>query len=108
MYKIGRFTFDTQKLVLMIDDKSNRKTHYQGVGTAQSALRLGVMKSLNVTSPSRPYGLDDNYFHARPMDAYITKLRKSILRTIPPSRLSISMVRGYKLIAPEVETAPAQ
>ena len=63
MYKIGKFTFDTQKQVLMIDD---------------------------------------NYFNARSMDVYITKLRKH-LKEDPSIEIINIHGKGYKLIAPEPE-----
>ena len=72
MYKIGRFTFDTQKQVLAIDDKSTKLT------------------------------TNDNYFNARSMDVYITKLRKH-LKDDPSIEIINIHGKGYKLIAPDVE-----
>ena len=77
MYKIGRFTFDTQKQVLAIDDKSTKLT------TKESEL-LSLL------------------FNARSMDVYITKLRKH-LKDDPSIEIINIHGKGYKLIAPDVE-----
>ena len=45
--------------------------------------------------------IDDNYFNARSMDVYITKLRK-LLRDDPSIEIINIHGKGYKLIAPEV------
>ena len=76
MYKIGKFTFDTQKQVLMIDDKVTKLT------TKESELLSMLCAHVNVIL-ERNYALktiwiDDNYFNARSMDVYITKLRKHL------------------------------
>ena len=45
---------------------------------------------------------DDNYFNARSMDVYITKLRKH-LKDDPSIEIINIHGKGYKLIAPDVE-----
>ena len=47
--------------------------------------------------------IDDNYFNARSMDVYITKLRKK-LKEDPSIEIINIHGKGYKLIAPEVDT----
>ena len=44
--------------------------------------------------------IDDNYFNARSMDVYITKLRKHLK---PDSQIEIINIhgKGYKLIVPD-------
>ena len=44
--------------------------------------------------------IDDNYFNARSMDVYITKLRKH-LKDDPQIEIINIHGKGYKLIAPE-------
>ena len=44
--------------------------------------------------------IDDNYFNARSMDVYITKLRK-LLKDDPQIEIINIHGRGYKLIAPD-------
>lgn len=44
--------------------------------------------------------IDDNYFNARSMDVYITKLRKH-LKSEPRIEINNVHGKGYKLIVPE-------
>ncbi len=72
MYKIGRFTFDTQKQILSIGDKQTKLT------TKESEL-LGLLCAHANEILQRDFALktiwiDDNYFNARSMDVYMTKL----------------------------------
>ena len=46
--------------------------------------------------------IDDNYFNARSMDVYITKLRKHLTGD-PDVQIINIHGKGYKLIAPELE-----
>ena len=46
--------------------------------------------------------IDDNYFNARSMDVYITKLRKK-LKDDPSIEIINIHGKGYKLIAPDAE-----
>jgi DNA-binding response OmpR family regulator len=46
--------------------------------------------------------VDDNYFNARSMDVYITKLRKH-LKDDPAVEIINVHGKGYKLIAPQFE-----
>ena len=76
VYKIGRFTFDTQKQILSIGDKQTKLT------TKESVL-LGLLCAHANEILQRDFALktiwiDDNYFNARSMDVYITKLRKHL------------------------------
>lgn len=98
MYKIGRFTFDTQKQTLIIDGASTKLT------TKESEL-LSLLCSHTNQILERNYALkaiwiDDNYFNARSMDVYITKLRKH-LKADPQIEIINIHGKGYKLIAPE-------
>ena len=70
VYKIGRFTFDTQKQILSIGDKQTKLT------TKESEL-LGLLCAHANEILQRDFALktiwiDDNYFNARSMDVYIT------------------------------------
>ena len=47
--------------------------------------------------------IDDNYFNARSMDVYITKLRKHLKEDDSIEIINIHG-KGYKLITPEVES----
>lgn len=96
--QLGNFYFDTQKQQLTIGDKKVKLT------TKESELLTLLAQSAN-SILERNFALksiwvEDNYFNARSMDVYITKLRK-ILRDDP--RLEIINIhgKGYKLIIPE-------
>lgn len=100
MYRIGRFTFDTQKQTLAIGDASKKLT------TKESELLALLCSHMNEIL-ERNYALksiwvDDNYFNARSMDVYITKLRK-LLKEDPAIEIINIHGKGYKLIAPANE-----
>jgi DNA-binding response OmpR family regulator len=99
-YTIGKFTFDTQKQVLSIDGKDTKLT------TKESELLTLLAANMN-NILERNYALktiwiDDNYFNARSMDVYITKLRKH-LKEDPSVGIINIHGKGYKLITPEKE-----
>ena len=76
LYHIGRFTFDTQKQLLTIGEKQTKRT------TTENEL-LALLCSHANEILQRDFALktiriDDNYFNARSMDVYITKLRKHL------------------------------
>ena len=101
VYKIGRFTFDTQKQILSIGDKQTKLT------TKESEL-LGLLCAHANEILQRDFALktiwiDDNYFNARSMDVYITKLRKHLKEDESIEIINIHG-KGYKLITPEAES----
>ncbi len=98
IYKIGDFVFDTQKQLLIIGDKQTKLT------TKENEL-LSLLCSHSNEILQRDYALktiwiDDNYFNARSMDVYITKLRKH-LKADPQIEIINIHGKGYKLICPE-------
>lgn len=98
IYRIGKFTFDTQKQQLMIGDKITKLT------TKESELLNLLCQHINEIL-ERNYALktiwiDDNYFNARSMDVYITKLRKH-LKEDPSIEIINIHGKGYKLIDPD-------
>ena len=100
IYHIGRFTFDTQKQLLSIGDKQTKLT------TKDNELLALLCAHANEIL-QRDYALktiwiDDNYFNARSMDVYITKLRKHLKDDDQIEIINIHG-RGYKLITPEEE-----
>ena len=97
VYNIGKFTFDTQKQILSIDDKQTKLT------TKESEL-LSLLCSHANEILQRDFALktiwiDDNYFNARSMDVYITKLRKHLKEDSSIEIINIHC-KGYKLIIP--------
>ncbi|GHU72583.1 transcriptional regulatory protein RprY [Bacteroidia bacterium] len=99
VFVIGRFTFDVQKQTLLIDDHSLKLT------TKESDLLALLCENVNQIL-ERNYALKKiwgvvDYFNARSMDVYITKLRK-LLREDPSLEIMNIHGKGYKLIAPTV------
>ena len=99
-YQIGRFLFDTQKQLLTIGDKQTKLT------TKENEL-LSLLCSHSNEILQRDFALktiwiDDNYFNARSMDVYITKLRKH-LRDDDQIEIINIHGKGYKLIIPNQE-----
>ncbi|MBR2318692.1 MAG: response regulator transcription factor [Bacteroidaceae bacterium] len=100
LYKIGRFQFDAKKQLLSIGDEHKKLT------TKESEL-LNLLCAHQNEILQRDFALktvwsDDNYFNARSMDVYITKLRKHLKADESIEIINIHG-KGYKLIAPEVE-----
>ena len=100
IYKIGKFTFDTQKQILSTPDKQTKLT------TKESEL-LGLLCAHANEILQRDFALktiwiDDNYFNARSMDVYITKLRKHLKEDESIEIINIHG-KGYKLITPEAD-----
>ena len=101
MYNIGNFTFDTQKQLLSIGDTQTKLT------TKESELLTLLCSHANEIL-QRDYALkniwiDDNYFNARSMDVYITKLRKH-LKADPSIEIINIHGKGYKLITPDTDS----
>ena len=94
-YRVGKFMFDTQKQTLTIGEKVTKLT------TKECELLTLLCAHANEVL-ERNYALktiwvDDNYFNARSMDVYITKLRK-LLRDDPNIEIINIHGKGYKLI----------
>lgn len=99
-YKIGRFQFDTQKQLLTIDDHQTKLTTKES--ELLSLLCAHANEILQRDFALKTVWTDDNYFNARSMDVYITKLRKHLKADDSIEIINIHG-KGYKLIAPEVE-----
>ncbi|HQG55671.1 MAG TPA: response regulator transcription factor [Bacteroidales bacterium] len=96
IYKIGDYTFDAVKQLLSFRDKVIKLT------TKESEL-LELLCIHKNEVLERNYALkaiwtDDNYFNARSMDVYITKLRK-YLKQDPSVKILNVHGKGYKLLA---------
>ncbi|MCC8145499.1 MAG: response regulator transcription factor [Bacteroidales bacterium] len=101
-YVIGKFTFDTQKQTLTNGEQVVKLT------TKESDLLSLLCENINQVL-ERNYALKKiwgvvDYFNARSMDVYITKLRK-LLKDDPSIEIMNIHGKGYKLIAP-VEATP--
>ena len=100
VYQIGKFTFDAKKQILSIGEKSTKLT------TKETEL-LNLLCAHQNEILQRDFALksiwiDDNYFNARSMDVYITKLRKYLKEDDSVEIINIHG-KGYKLIVPEAE-----
>ena len=95
--QIGEFTFDTQKQVLILGDKSTKLTTKES--ELLSLLCAHMNEILERNFALKTIWIDDNYFNARSMDVYITKLRKH-LKEDPAIEIINIHGKGYKLIAP--------
>ena len=94
-FKLGRFLFDSKKQLLHDSDKTIKLT------TKESELLKLLCNNANEVLERnlalKTIWLDDNYFNARSMDVYITKLRKH-LRPEPNIEIINVHGKGYKLI----------
>ena len=101
IYKIGKFTFDTQKQILSTPEKQNQ-TDYKRIRIA-GLLCAHANEILQRDFALKTIWIDDNYFNARSMDVYITKLRKHLKEDESIEIINIHG-KGYKLITPEAES----
>lgn len=95
IFTLGRFTFDTRKQTLSEGEESVKLT------TKESELLKLLCQNANKVL-ERNYALksiwiDDNYFNARSMDVYITKLRKHLKDETSVEIINVHG-KGYKLI----------
>ena len=95
IFKIGKLTFNSKKQTLFDGEEEQKLT------TKESELLKLLCQNVNKVL-ERNYALkniwaDDNYFNARSMDVYITKLRKH-LKKDPSVEIINVHGKGYKLI----------
>ena len=99
-YPLGSFTFDTQKQTLTRENNVIKLTTKEC--DLLSLLCVNIGEILQRDYALKTIWVDDNYFNARSMDVYITKLRKHLKADENIEIINIHG-KGYKLIAPEVE-----
>ncbi|MFV0522752.1 MAG: response regulator transcription factor [Mangrovibacterium sp.] len=101
VYKLGKFAFDPRKQVLT-DSTNEEKTK---LTTKESELlKLLCTNANNILERNfalKTIWMDDNYFNARSMDVYITKLRKH-LRPEPNVEIINVHGKGYKLVCDDI------
>ena len=94
-YLIGGYSFDTRKQLLVYEDQSTKLT------TKESELLELLCRHgneiLERNFALKTIWVDDDYFNARSMDVYITRLRK-YLRKDPSVNILNVHGKGYKLI----------
>lgn len=96
VYKLGIYTFDSRKQILSGGEEEEVKL------TTKEAELLRLLcnnanKVLERNFALKTIWIDDNYFNARSMDVYITKLRKH-LKDDPKVEIINVHGKGYKLI----------
>lgn len=94
-YTIGKYKFDTNKQLLEFEGRTQKLT------TKESELLKLLCNNVNEVLERnfalKSIWIDDNYFNARSMDVYITKLRKYLKDDESIQILNIHG-KGYKLI----------
>lgn len=95
VFKLGSLIFDSRKQTLFDGDDERRLTTKES--ELLKLLCINVNKVLERNYALRNIWADDNYFNARSMDVYITKLRKH-LRKEPNVEIINVHGKGYKLI----------
>ncbi len=92
---IGKYLFDTTKQELRLDNKVQKLTTKES-----ELLRLLYNHRNRILERNfalRTIWMDDNYFNARSMDVYITKLRK-YLKDDPSVEIINIHGKGYRLV----------
>lgn len=98
IYAMGKFTFDTQKQLLKFENDEPIKLTTKE-NDLLALLCENANKILERNFALKTIWIDDNYFNARSMDVYITKLRKH-LRQDPSIEIINIHGKGYKIIIP--------
>lgn len=96
-YRLGKLIFDTRRQVLTSDTEQVKLTTKES--ELLSLLCVHADDVLLREMALKTIWIDDNYFNARSMDVYITKLRK-LLKIDPEVEINNVHGKGYKLIAP--------
>lgn len=96
-YKIGRYKFDTQKQQLLDQETDNVIKLTTKECELLKLLCTNANKVLERNVALKTIWVDDNYFNARSMDVYITKLRKH-LKDDPNVEIINVHGKGYKLV----------
>jgi len=94
-FQLGRFKFDTQKQQLVDGDKVIKLTTKES--ELLKLLCNNANKVLERNFALKTIWVDDNYFNARSMDVYITKLRKHLKDETNIEIINVHG-KGYKLV----------
>lgn len=95
IFNLGRYIFDTRKQTLSNGDEVVKLTTKEA--DLLKLLCQNTNKVLERNFALKSIWIDDNYFNARSMDVYITKLRKH-LKDEPGVEIINVHGKGYKLI----------
>lgn len=97
IFKLGRFSFDPRKQILTNDETEETVKLTTKESELLRLLCNNANKVLERNFALKTIWIDDNYFNARSMDVYITKLRKH-LKDEPSVEIINVHGKGYKLI----------
>jgi len=95
LFPLGKYNFNSQKQILTIEGKSQKLTTKES--ELLKLLCTNKNKVLERNFALRTIWFDDNYFNARSMDVYITKLRK-YLKNDPSVEIINVHGKGFKII----------
>ncbi len=95
VFQLGKYSFDAQKQTLTIDGQTQKLTTKEA--ELLKLLCSNKNKVLERNFALRTIWFDDNYFNARSMDVYITKLRK-YLKQDPLVEIINVHGKGFKII----------
>ncbi len=95
VFNLGKYVFDTRKQTLALGEEVVKLTTKES--DLLKLLCQNANKILERNYALRSIWIDDNYFNARSMDVYITKLRKH-LKEEPTVEIINVHGKGYKLI----------
>ncbi|MFH2141739.1 MAG: response regulator transcription factor [Bacteroidota bacterium] len=95
VYTLGKFTFDSRKQLLKIENKIIKLTTKES--ELLKLLANNANKILDRNQTLKAVWSDDSYYNARSMDVYITKLRKK-LQEDPAVEIINIHGKGFKLI----------
>ncbi len=94
-YTIGKYSFDVTRQLLTYQDQSRKLTTKEAELLELLCRHRNEVLERNLALKS--IWIDDNYFNARSMDVYITKLRKYLSKDSQVEILNIHG-KGYKLL----------
>lgn len=100
VFHFGKYEFDSQKQTIIYDGNLMRLTTKESELLELLALNLNSVLERNFAL--KAIWVENNYFNARSMDVYITKLRKKLCHDETVQILNVHG-KGYKLVAPEVK-----
>lgn len=98
-FQLGKFIFDSQRQVLIYEDSQTKLTTKESELLTMLCVHMNEVLERDLAL--KTIWMEDNYFNARSMDVYITKLRK-LLKADPEIEINNVHGRGYRLIVPNV------
>jgi DNA-binding response OmpR family regulator len=95
IFKLGKFIFNARKQTLADGNENTKLTTKEA--DLLKLLCVNANKILERNFALKTIWVDDNYFNARSMDVYITKLRKHLKSEVGIEIINVHG-KGYKLI----------